>query len=224
MQPQEHKECFASEVQRELLLSLAPQFKGFFLSGGTALSVFYLHHRVSDDLDFFTPGRLQGAEIRSVLGNSSSNLRVVTDSENYFSAIANGVKVEFVSTQHELGSPQSVQLDGAVVAIDTFENIFANKLTTLVSRGDTKDFVDFHFGTARTSLTKDELISLAIQKEVTFDDPAEAAYRIERNIGAARRRKDWPRMIVPFDQAECLLTATDWVNYLYEKGRKDAGL
>jgi predicted nucleotidyltransferase component of viral defense system len=26
----------------------------FFLTGGTALSEFYLQHRISDDLDFFT--------------------------------------------------------------------------------------------------------------------------------------------------------------------------
>ena len=27
--------------------------KNFFLGGGTALSEFYLHHRLSEDLDFF---------------------------------------------------------------------------------------------------------------------------------------------------------------------------
>lgn len=27
---------------------------GFYLSGGTALACYYLHHRFSDDLDFFT--------------------------------------------------------------------------------------------------------------------------------------------------------------------------
>lgn len=28
--------------------------RGFYLTGGTALSEFYLQHRYSDDLDFFT--------------------------------------------------------------------------------------------------------------------------------------------------------------------------
>ena len=28
--------------------------KLFYLTGGTALSIFYLHHRLSEDLDFFS--------------------------------------------------------------------------------------------------------------------------------------------------------------------------
>jgi hypothetical protein len=33
---------------------LAPVSETFFLTGGTALSVFYLHQRVSEDIDLFS--------------------------------------------------------------------------------------------------------------------------------------------------------------------------
>ena len=37
-----------------LLLAEPTVAQHFFLTGGTALSVFYLHHRYSNDLDLFT--------------------------------------------------------------------------------------------------------------------------------------------------------------------------
>ena len=58
MEPlQENKAGYASAAQREVLLGLVehPTIRDvFFLTGGTALSVFYLGHRVSDDIDLFS--------------------------------------------------------------------------------------------------------------------------------------------------------------------------
>ncbi|MGH7771052.1 MAG: nucleotidyl transferase AbiEii/AbiGii toxin family protein, partial [Candidatus Binatia bacterium] len=48
-------------LQRHVLTSLFQNDlgrRGYYLTGGTALAEFYLHHRYSDDLDFFT--RRQG--------------------------------------------------------------------------------------------------------------------------------------------------------------------
>ena len=43
-------------VQKEVFHCLReiPEADSFYLTGGTALSAFYLRHRRSDDLDFFT--------------------------------------------------------------------------------------------------------------------------------------------------------------------------
>src|SRR3989338_300271 len=51
---------FQEEIIREL--SSTPLKDSFFLTGGTALSAFYLEHRYSEDLDFFTeiPGAVSG--------------------------------------------------------------------------------------------------------------------------------------------------------------------
>jgi hypothetical protein len=43
-----------SPLQREVLRALFERERGFFLTGGAALVGFYLHHRTTDDLDFFT--------------------------------------------------------------------------------------------------------------------------------------------------------------------------
>ena len=43
-------------IHKETLVFLSelPEINAFYLTGGTALSAFYLNHRKSNDLDFFT--------------------------------------------------------------------------------------------------------------------------------------------------------------------------
>lgn len=41
-------------LQRDLLLAFFEREQGFFLTGVAALAGFYLHHRETTDLDFFT--------------------------------------------------------------------------------------------------------------------------------------------------------------------------
>jgi len=43
-------------IQQKILslFSTIPEHDSFYLTGGTALSAFYLHHRKSRDLDFFS--------------------------------------------------------------------------------------------------------------------------------------------------------------------------
>lgn len=43
------------EIQKKFLLVFARKAKSFALCGGTALELYYLHHRSSVDLDFFSP-------------------------------------------------------------------------------------------------------------------------------------------------------------------------
>jgi predicted nucleotidyltransferase component of viral defense system len=43
------------DIQKKILKVFAAEAKNFALSGGTALELYYLHHRFSADLDFFSP-------------------------------------------------------------------------------------------------------------------------------------------------------------------------
>jgi predicted nucleotidyltransferase component of viral defense system len=49
-----------TQFQREFLESFFEQTQAFFLTGGTALSAFYLHHRYSQDIDLFTVQKKAG--------------------------------------------------------------------------------------------------------------------------------------------------------------------
>ena len=66
----ENPDCYRSQEQQTLLnelLSIGLISDNFFLKGGTALSVFYLHHRVSEDLDLFTTNDIELTDIDELL-------------------------------------------------------------------------------------------------------------------------------------------------------------
>ncbi len=78
--PSEKKEGWASEFQRELFLTLfgfSEIERGFFLAGGTGLSVFYFGHRKSEDIDLFSEEPV--ADMRSLMARMSAKLRNVAD-------------------------------------------------------------------------------------------------------------------------------------------------
>lgn len=45
----ENQIAFLEQIKKSEFLA-----KNFYLTGGTALAAFYLHHRYSEDLDFFS--------------------------------------------------------------------------------------------------------------------------------------------------------------------------
>ena len=191
--PKEDKTCYASPEQRKILVELA-QAKilptDFFLTGGTALAVFYLHHRISNDLDLFTAHEVNLAELDfAVKMQWRQRYHKIKDSQNFLSLLLDDVKVEFVVdllASREKRPAYQLETD-ASVQIDSLSNILSNKLTTLASRTEPKDFVDFYY------LSKSLKISLfesvyqeAAKKDAIFDYPPTAAYQIERGCNFLR--------------------------------------
>lgn len=50
--------------------------KKFYLTGGTALSFFYLHHRLSIDLDFFSDTRFEFKDLENFLNKVKKAFRL----------------------------------------------------------------------------------------------------------------------------------------------------
>lgn len=132
------------------LVAKEQRLASFYLTGGTALAGFYLRHRTSDDLDFFThdvPDPLLHHEfaerIKKELGAASMRYERLYDRNQYFFQLPNEeLKVEFTHypfAQLEAPTPK----DG--VLIDSMRDIAANKLITILDRFDPKDFVDLFF-------------------------------------------------------------------------------
>lgn len=137
--------CYGSPQQRELLkvVAGAPLFRDFFLTGGTCLSVFYLHHRVSHDLDFFTTGDLNLAGMAPAIRALLRPDAILATAKHFFSCVVAGIKVDFVmdplSSRRER---HSVLVDEVAVKVDDLDNIGPNKLCALISRGAPKDAID----------------------------------------------------------------------------------
>lgn len=153
--------------------------RGFYLTGGTALSEFYLHHRCSDDLDFFTrkQGPLAqdfqhildlvpslGLTITSKNPKSAEHLIVFVSANDE----QNHLKIEFArDVPARLAQPTVCE----GVTIDSFEDIATNKICAILSRqpSEPKDFYDLYFILKESQFTLDYLISRAREKEALLD-------------------------------------------------------
>ena len=116
----------------------------FYLTGGTALSRCYLHHRYSDDLDFFVNNKSNFAKLVEVILislNKELKVKVVIKSESYISLMINDrLKVDFINdVSYKYGKLEKQKIYSKV---DNLENILSNKLSALISRDEAKDVID----------------------------------------------------------------------------------
>lgn len=135
--------------QDEALAAAAPTDTGFYLTGGTALGRIHLHHRYSEDLDFFVNdddrfGIWADRLLEAWRGQTTWRVSVQRRDPRFIRAlVAKGgteLKVEFVNdVRGRVGTPVRHQGFGLV---DTRENILANKVTALLDRQEPKDLAD----------------------------------------------------------------------------------
>jgi hypothetical protein len=132
------------------LLSKHPELsKQFYLSGGTALAVYYLHHRISDDLDFFTDGDVPLATVTEFMQETKAAVHATKlDYEHLFDRhiftihATPALKVEFTKYPFPRMAPLQKK-DG--IFVDSLLDIAINKLFALFDRNEPKDFVDLYF-------------------------------------------------------------------------------
>ncbi len=141
-----------TKAQQNVLAAVAKEKRlgDFYLSGGTALAGYYLYHRHSDDLDFFTAKTIAPSflhafarHLAEILGVHETRFEHVHDRYQFFFGREKDVlKVEFALYPFsQLARLQ--KKDG--VAIDSLRDIAANKLMAMLDRFDPKDFVDLYF-------------------------------------------------------------------------------
>ena len=222
----EDKSCYASSAHRETLLHLLTHpmvEEGFFLTGGTALAVFDLHHRVSMDLDLFTLQSTDLGEIdfwiKTEWGRDSVRMR---RSQNFLAVSIRAVKVEFVVDV--LAEPgirrKHVFENGRSLWVDTMGNIESNKLCALASRTEPKDFVDYYYLCRDFSMEKlEDVYERGKRKEALLDDPATVAYQIEETVSLIRANPALlPRILIRFDQEDFFRFYEKVTAWIYRKG------
>lgn len=121
----------------------------FYLTGGTALSNFYLHHRLSEDLDFFSETQFSDPSIIKFMRGISSALTAKSkftqqeETRIFELRIKNTIlKIDFNYYPFERIKKGKI-FKG--VEIDSLFDIAVNKLLLLNQRTDIKDFVDLYF-------------------------------------------------------------------------------
>jgi len=120
---------------------------GFYLTGGTALSRTYLHHRYSDDLDFFVNGAVDfKTQVNTIIKALTDAGHPIDTSvaDDGFARIfvfdgSSSLKLDFVNdVPFRSGTPGITKL---FERTDNLHNILSNKVTAL-GRYNPKDVVD----------------------------------------------------------------------------------
>ncbi len=144
----------------------------FYLTGGTALGRFYLEHRFSEDLDFFTNSNSRYSEYISVLKKKigeqffvNLDASLFTEDFTRFFIVEDdlSLKIELVNdVEYYSGEPAIFPFG----LLDTPLNILANKLTAIVGRDEPKDVFDIVHIAQNYSFAWPEIFSHSKQKSV----------------------------------------------------------
>lgn len=167
-----------TDLQRKILniFSLLPDKEAFYLTGGTALSAFFLKHRKSYDLDFFT-------NTEELILPFSQKLETSLKNENFmverlrgfhsFVELSVSFQDELTMIHFTLDSPfrfkepiEAKDIEG--IKIDNLVDIATNKILALFGRAELRDFIDVYF-LVKEHFTKKELIEKAALKDPGFD-------------------------------------------------------
>jgi len=195
-------------VQDDFLNAFFPSRYGadFYLTGGTALSRFYFHHRESYDLDLFTQNQDLDfssliIEIQKIAASLHLDIinQVTTNTYHQFifeNENKDRLKVEFVKDiPVRFGDMQMF----GTIRVDSLENIGSNKILAVFGRTDHKDFIDLYYLLKQTDFTLDHLISLAKRKDVGLTE-----FYLANAIQDIEKASIMPILLKPLDQQEYL--------------------
>lgn len=134
-----------------------PALQQFNLVGGTALAL-QIGHRISIDLDLFTPTDFDNTQLIEIL-QSLGNLEILADKPPFLQVRLDDLKIDFLKFPYPFVQ-EYIEIEG--VRLVPIESIAVMKLLAIARRGVKKDFFDLYFLLERYSMI--ELVQLFEKK------------------------------------------------------------
>ncbi|HQN16563.1 MAG TPA: nucleotidyl transferase AbiEii/AbiGii toxin family protein [Bacteroidales bacterium] len=164
----------------------------FYLTGGTALSRFYLQHRYSDDLDFFANQSQHFREnIAVIINRIDINYEIGVRDEHFVRILCKHedchLKIDFVNDVpfHSGAFIKTAIFD----RIDNPLNILSNKISAL-QRNNPKDIADIVLISEKYNFNWMEIIKDAQQKDL-WVNPLDVALILESFPAEQLREVKW---------------------------------
>jgi predicted nucleotidyltransferase component of viral defense system len=185
------------------LFSSLPDQELFYLTGGTALSEYYLGHRLSYDLDLFTSEADLivpfSYRVEQAVQNAGWQVSVVHRFASFVEFQVNQgentLKIDLAFDSPFRLSP--VELGDAGVMVNDFQDIQADKTLAFFGRAEPRDAIDLYFLLQNTRF--EELSELARRKDTGFD-LYWFAVALNRTGKFPDELARWPvKMLVDFD-------------------------
>lgn len=184
----------------ELFFS-GPFAANFYLTGGTALARFFLHHRESVDLDLFTNDQVidfssLNQHVRGLIFSLhlKSTKEVVTDSFlQYFLEDESGqtLKIDFVK---DIPVRFGDVVSQGKIRLDSLENIGSNKVLAIFGRLETKDYIDLYYLITESGLNFDKICEDAKKKDLGFSE-----FYLANAIDRLNEVTTYPVLLKPLD-------------------------
>ncbi len=166
----------------------------FYFTGGTCLSEYYLHHRFSEDLDFFSQEEIDPQTItillhthKSTLGYEKLDFQQSFNRNLFFLSYSGGAQLKAEFTYFPFERIDSTQLQDGL-PIDSLQDIAVNKLFTIYQKPRGRDFYDLFAMYKKSAWDLKELIKLT---RIKFDTPIDPL-QLGRNLMQAEELKDDP--------------------------------
>lgn len=189
--------------------------ESFYLSGGTALAEFYLQHRLSEDLDFFSEKEFDSLFISSTFKKikNKAGIKKVHFEQSFNRNLffleleKDTIKTEF--TYFPFTRIESKKQFGNLY-IDSLIDIAVNKIFTIYQKPRSRDFIDLYCILMQEKSWKiDELVEKAQIKFDNYLDPLQLSSQFVK-VGVL---KDYPNMIKKIDKQE-------WQGFFIKEARK----
>ena len=179
--------------------------KLFYLTGGTALAEFHLHHRLSEDLDFFTyESEVEPNTVEAFLQKISPQLGVKKILRKQFLglfsftlAFKNNSKLKVDFNYYPF-----LRIDKGIkhnlLEIDSIYDIAANKMHTIFMKPRGRDYIDLFFILKKHTLDINKLI---INAKIKFDWDIDRVTLASQFI-RVKDFQDFPKILIPFEKKE----------------------
>lgn len=191
---------FLKKFGEEIILT-----RNFYLTGGTPLAAFYLNHRYSEDLDFFSEREFDILSIDIFLQKYKKELNInKIDYEQSFNRNLFFLHFsdEILKTEFTFFPFSRIEKGSQNYGVDTDSlfDIAVNKLFTIYQRVKARDYIDLFFICEKEKYSVADLIKKA---KIKFDwhiDPLQLGVQFIKSVEA----EDWPRMIKPLDKKDLI--------------------
>jgi len=191
-----------SQNQKDILAIISKDkliCDNFYLTGGTALAEFYLHHRLSEDLDFFSENEFEPQGISVFLEKVKNKAKIekveYQQSFNrnlFFLDLTDGDKIKMEFTYFPFERIEKKIKIGDLY-IDSLLDIAVNKVFTIYQKPRSRDFIDLYFILEKDkNLVLDDLIKKAQIKFDNYIDPIQLGAQYMK----ARELEDFPKMLI----------------------------
>ena len=187
----------------------------FYFGGGTVLAEYYLHHRHSEDLDFFCLDVFEPSDVMIVLKKIKKEADIISiRHEQSFNRNLFFLETEdeIIKTEFTYFPFERIEVGNKMggIDVDSLKDIGVNKVFTIFSNPRSRDFIDLYCILQKESSWKlEDLAKLAQIKFDTYLNPVQLGAQYLR----VEEVKDYPRMLID-------LKHDTWQKFFVDEAKK----